>query len=382
MSDRILFVDDEAAVLDGFRRMLYRDFQIDTAVGGELGLKTIESNGPYAVVVSDMRMPHMDGVQFLAKVRQIAPDAVRMVLTGYADIQSAMDAVNQGYLFRFLAKPCDKETLCRALTAALVQHRLVTAEKELLENTLMGSIKVLTDVLSLASPAAFGRSMRIRGYVQQIVNKMGLESHWRFEAAAMLSQLGCVTLDPDTIDAAYCGRTLSPEEQAKFDKHPGVAKDLLGTIPRLEPVAWMIGEQACAPPQNGEAHMPESVVTGAAILQLAVLYDNLRIRGLSKFEAIAQLAKKGVFKPELIHALGDLETSTAMEKRLVPISKLRSGMILEEEIRTHTGLLFVAKGQEITFPILVRLKNMQNKSIPDKVLALVPTERPVDLREA
>jgi ActR/RegA family two-component response regulator len=376
MNDKILFVDDEQAVLDGYKRMLHRDFPIDTEAGGELALQAIQSRGPFAVVVSDMRMPIMDGVQFLSKVRQIAPDTVRLVLTGHADIQTAMDAVNQGYLFRFLAKPCDKDTLSKALTAALLQHRLITAEKELLENTFMGSIKVLTDVLSLANPAAFGRAMRIRGYVQQIVKTLGLESPWRFEAAAMLSQLGCVTLDPDTIEAAYYGRKLSPEEQAKFDTHPEVARNLLRNIPRLEPIAWMIGEQSGPKAKAKANEMPESIVTGAAILRLAIRYDDLRIQGMSKAEAIADLRRNPQFEPPLLKALGELDSGSAMmEKKLIPVADLRSGMVLEEEIRTNTGLLIVAKGQEISYTLLARLKNFShNRAIPENVMVLVPVE--------
>jgi ActR/RegA family two-component response regulator len=384
MNNKILFVDDEQAVLEGYKRTLHRDFEIDAESGGELALQAIQDRGPYAVVVSDMRMPNMDGVQFLSRVRQISPDTVRLVLTGHADIQSAMDAVNQGYLFRFLAKPCDKETLSKALTAALVQHRLINAEKELLENTFMGSIKVLTDVLSLANPAAFGRAMRIRGYVQQVVKTLGLDSPWRFEAAAMLSQLGCVTLDPDTIEAAYYGRKLSPEEQAKFDTHPDVAKNLLRNIPRLEPIAWMIGEQTNPKRGANATQMPESIVTGAAILCLAIRYDDLRIQGMSKAEAIVDLRHEAEFEPSLLKALGDVDTgSVMMEKKLIPVSDLRSGMVLEEEIRTNTGLLIVAKGQEISYTLLARLKNFShNRTIPENVMVLVPVEQFVKAQPA
>ncbi len=217
----------------------------------------------------------------------------------------------------------------------------------------MGSIKVWTDLLSLANPAAFGRSTRIRAYVQQIVKEMGLESPWRFEAAAMLSQVGCITLDPDKIEAAYCGRPLSPEEQVKFDQHPGVADNLLGHIPRLEPIAWMVGQQMSYPPKNEGKEMPDSVVRGAAILQLAISYDDLRIRGVSKGEAVAELKAKKTFATKLINALKELDAAAPpMEKKLVPVSQLRSGIILEEEImiseeeiRTRTGLLFVGRGQ-------------------------------------
>ncbi len=165
------------------------------------------------------------------------------MLTGDADVHSAVSAVNEGSIFRFLTKPCNKDTLGKALTAGLMQYRLLTAEKDLLENTLQGSIQVLTEVLSLVNPAAFGRALRVRRYIHQVATRMALASPWRFEVAAMMSQLGCVTLHPETIEAVYAGRTLPPDEQKRFDAHPGVARDLLSKIPRMEPIAWMIAHQ-------------------------------------------------------------------------------------------------------------------------------------------
>src|SRR5947207_3035389 len=243
MADKILFVDDEPAVLDGYKRTLYREFAVDTAVGGEQGLQTLEAQGPYAVVVSDMRMPGMNGVQFLTRVRQASPNTVRMILSGQSDMDATIAAVNEGNIFRFLTKPCDKEVLGKAVTTGLLQYRLITAEKDLLENTLMGCIKVLTDVLSTVSPEAFGRSMRITRCMRHLVTKFHLSSPWCFEAAAMLSQLGCITLDTELLQAAYLGIPLSQEEQARFNAHPQVAKDLIATIPRLEPIDWMISQQ-------------------------------------------------------------------------------------------------------------------------------------------
>jgi DNA-binding NtrC family response regulator len=179
MNHKILFVDDEPAVLEGYKRVLHKDFQAETAVGGEEAIAAAKRDGPYAVVVSDMRMPGMDGVQVLSRMREISPETVRVILTGYADMQSAIDAVNEGRIFRFLTKPCEARNLKLALNACLMQYQLVTAEKELLENTLMGSIKVLTDVLSLANPAAFGRSKRIAQYVQHMVAELHLQAPWK-----------------------------------------------------------------------------------------------------------------------------------------------------------------------------------------------------------
>lgn len=208
MPEKILMVDDEDAVLVGYQRMFRNEFQIDTAPGGAAALAALEATGPYAVVVSDMRMPEMDGAKFLTKVKVLAPDTIRIMLTGDADVRSAVTAVNEGSIFRFLTKPCNKDTLAKALTAGLMQYRLLTAEKDLLENTLQGSIQVLTEVLSLVNPAAFGRALRVRRYIHQVATRMTLASPWRFEVAAMMSQLGCVTLHPETIEAVYAGRPL------------------------------------------------------------------------------------------------------------------------------------------------------------------------------
>ncbi|MFH1417727.1 MAG: response regulator, partial [Planctomycetota bacterium] len=136
MSKKILCVDDDPNILNAYRRGLRRLFEIETAEGGAEGLEAIASQGPFAVVVSDMRMPGMDGIQFLTAVKKRAPESVRIMLTGNADQQTAMDAVNEGSIFRFLTKPCPPEHLAKALTAGIEQYRLITAEKELLGKTL------------------------------------------------------------------------------------------------------------------------------------------------------------------------------------------------------------------------------------------------------
>jgi response regulator RpfG family c-di-GMP phosphodiesterase len=343
MDERVLFVDDEPPVLEGYQRLLRREFAVETALGGEQGLATTKARGPFALVVSDMRMPGMDGVQFLSRVKQMALDTVRMVLTGQADMQAAMNAVNEGNIFRFLTKPCDKITLSRAVTTGLVQYRLVVAEKGLLEHTLMGSIKVLTDVLSLVNPAAFGRSMRITRYVRHLVAKLQLESPWRFEIAAMLSQLGCVALHPDVIEAAYAGNTLPEDEQKRFDAHPQTARELLINIPRLEPTAWTIGQQAAlsleAGLPEGSVVSKETMVLGAMMLRMAITFDNLKMKGASEQEILSYFRHDpGRFDPRLVDALADLEpVGATMEIRAVPIGKLTSGMVLQQEVRTHFG---------------------------------------------
>ncbi len=183
-------------------------------MGGEGCADRDIANGPYAVVVSDMRMPEMDGVQLLAEIKLRSPDTIRIMLTGNADIQTAVDAVNEGNIFRFLTKPCSKELLAKTLTAALVQYRLVNAEKELLEQTLSGSIQRAHRSTQPGESGGIRPGRALAPLYSSVVARMSLGSPWKFEVAALMSQLGCVTIDQETIDAVYAGRKLSPAEQA------------------------------------------------------------------------------------------------------------------------------------------------------------------------
>jgi response regulator RpfG family c-di-GMP phosphodiesterase len=239
---RVLFVDDEANLLEALTRSLYGShFDVTTALGSQAGLEILRQKGPFAVVVSDLHMPGMDGVTLLRHARELAPDTVRVLFTGQPDLDNAIAAVNEGSIFRFITKPCSSQTLVNTLQAAAEQHRLITAERVLLEETLRGSIKALTDVLALANPVAFGRATRIRQSVSALLSHFGLQDGWPVEVAAMLSQIGCVTLPPRTLEKLYHGEAMSPSEQSMVDRMPIVVDQLLGHIPRLEPVRQILG---------------------------------------------------------------------------------------------------------------------------------------------
>jgi DNA-binding NtrC family response regulator len=131
MAEQILFVDDEKSVLDGIERLLHGEFSISRAQNAVQGLASIQLFGPYAIVVSDMRMPGMDGAGFLAQIHQVAPNTVTMLLTGHKDLDAAIDAVNKGHIFRYLKKPCKKEDLVNALHQGLAQYRTNIAKPRL-----------------------------------------------------------------------------------------------------------------------------------------------------------------------------------------------------------------------------------------------------------
>ena len=390
MVDKVLCVDDDANVLRLFQAIgtqqteALRHFEIETVQSAEQALVAVAANGPYAVIVSDMQMPGMNGIQLLGQVRQFAPHTVRMMLTGCADLQVAMDAVNDGNIFRFLTKPCLPQALVKAIEAGIEQYRLVTAEKELLEKTLMGSIQLLMDILGLVNPTAFGRATRVRDVVKQMAAELRLTSAWELEIAALLSQTGCVTVPEQTLRRAYRGGELTPDEQQMFADHARLGHQMIALIPRLEMVAIAIAYQekrfdgSGAPTDDKKG---AEIPLGARVLKVALDFDSLESKGLAKDQALDCLRQRdGWYDPSILDALEAVVRveATLMLKevkvadllaRLESIQKLglvlqpvlvqqRLGrMILAENVWTNKDILILSKGHEITLPLLERLRS-------------------------
>ncbi len=370
MTAKILCVDDEQNVLDSIKRQLRKQFAIDTALGAPAALKMLIDQGPYAIVVSDMRMPEMDGVQLLTAVKQKAPNTVRIMLTGNADQQTAIEAINKGQIFRFLNKPCSREDLTQVFQDGLRQYRLVHAERELLEKTLRGSVKMLSDVLALVSPAAFGRATRVQALVRKIGPALKTEHAWQYEIAAMLSQIGCVTLPQETVDKVYHGNQLTEEETQMVDAHPAVGRGLVENIPRLEEIARCIAYQEKRFDGTGPPHddpiQGQDLPLGARILKLSLDFDTLLSSGRSSIEAVRELkTRSGWYDPQLIEALQEAgvdQEDTALQQKLVRLSELDNHMILAQDIVTTSGMLVTVKGQEVTPSLRQRLRNFSRKS--------------------
>lgn len=371
MNEKILFVDDESNILDTFRRGLRKRFTLETAPGGKEGLDMMQNNGPFAVVVSDLRMPKMNGIQFLSHVRDASPATVRIMLTGHADLDAAIAAVNEGHVFRFLTKPCAVDTLIKALTAALEQYRLVTAEKELLRGTLRGSIKVLVEILSLVNPEAFGRSERIKRMAVATAGALQLSQIWRLDLAAMLSQIGCVSIPEEILSKKYSGKPLGPEEEQIYGMHASIAVKLLENIPRMEEINAIIAHQGESFGANPDQPM------GARILKLALDFDDLEQTGMGRDQAIAEMREHPErYDPEVQTAF---ERAVYAEEGFVPtrlaLRDLQPGMILGADVKTVSGILLLAKGQELTHLVLDRLLRLAaTYGVREPVLVLVPIQ--------
>jgi serine phosphatase RsbU (regulator of sigma subunit) len=159
MKDKVLLVDDDDMVLAGLKRQLRNKFSIDTALSGEDALKQVRENGPYAVIVSDFMMPGMNGIEFLSRVKKTNPDTVRMMLTGTADMPTAIRAVNEGSIFQFHPKPCPADTLCQAIQSAIGEYRKVIFDQRQLKNfksSLAQASKVQQKLMPQSDPRVDG----------------------------------------------------------------------------------------------------------------------------------------------------------------------------------------------------------------------------------
>ncbi len=378
MQEKILFVDDERNILDSMRRQLHGKFRVVTALGPEQGLHVVNSSGPFAVIVSDLRMPMMNGIEFLSRVREISPDSVRMVLSGNADLADAIDAVNEGNIFRFLVKPCSSMSLLKSLKQGVEQYRLVTAEKELLEKTLKGSIEVLSDVLSMASQDAFGRASRIKRYVREIAVHLGVENTWQMETAAMLSQIGWIVLSSDILKKVYLGENLTDEEQQLFDMQPMMASEFLKHIPRIEEVSRIIAYQEKHFDGGGiprDALAGDKIPLGARILKVVLDFDVLEARGVPKANALLRMKKKkGLYDPGVLSAFEAMfGIESKYEVKDLSIAELEPHMILGQNIYTTSGALLISKGNEIGQVVLSRLKMIaETTRIKEPVRVFIP----------
>jgi DNA-binding NtrC family response regulator len=169
---RILFVDDDESILALIRRSLRKHFYIETATSGAAGLELLKQAEMFSVVVSDLQMPGMNGLEFLGNAREVSPDSVRVLLSGEADLESLGVAVNSAGIFQFLSKPCPPDDLKKALDEAVGHHRIMADQKELFCSTVRASVRALVDVVAMATPDLFKRCTEIRQLVGRLAGEL------------------------------------------------------------------------------------------------------------------------------------------------------------------------------------------------------------------
>ena len=373
-NNKILCVDDDEKILAGIQRQQGDEFDITTAIGPEQALEKIDQEGPFAVVLSDMRMPEMNGVELLSRIREKHPDSVRMILTGYAELTSTIEAVNEGHIFRFLSKPCDEEGLAAAFRAGLRQFALIEAEKELVEGTLQGSVKVLSEVLSLVNPLAFGQTSRIRATVEGILKRVEVENSWQLRIATMLSSIGCITLPSEILEKKFAGVALNAEENTLFLGHSVVGGELLRSIPRLDHVADIIACQNA--PTSAEQYQGIRIPRESQIVRLATEFDFMELTAKTSLHALNELKKESDFDDELLDALTDfVNNERNFQFATLMVHEIRQGMVLAQDIRNAGGTLLMSKGQKITKSANRLLENFAETKAIEQPIKVVIAEK-------
>ena len=395
---RVLCVDDAPLVLGGLARTLRLNYDVRTAAGGRAGIEALAADREIAVVISDLRMPGLDGATFLACARRGAPAATRVVLTGQADVADAIAAVNEGQVFRFLLKPIDARLLRSAVDAAVAQHRAFEDQRAQLEQLVPESVALFVQhLLARVDPAACARAARLKRFVAEVGPRLTLGHRWPVEVAAVLSQVG-VLAPPRTLrDRGGPGHALAPGDQRAALDAPLLGEQLLAGIPLVDSVRYILRHAArpLLAPVPGLAQTPDQPpgdrapepgadaagVLGARLLRFALAYEEMASQGTDRATILATLARYveegdapvlAALRAHATDVMDDAPVSAALGEfpagapeahtltadadaaavRVVCLSEVHAGMQFVADVRTDGGLLLVAGGQVVT-PALV-----------------------------
>ncbi len=384
MKPTILFVDDEPLLLKAIENTLFRQrkvWSMEFACSAQQALETLAETS-CAVVVADMRMPGMDGIQLLREVKEKYPSIIRIMLTGTVDIQTAVDAINTGEVFRFLSKPTTTKTLVETVEAGLEQIRLVEAESRLLRETLTGTINLLYDLMASVDPEGHSRGLWLRDTVRELAQSIdALKGRWEIEVAALLGQVGAISLPREMLKDRLSGDDENYEESELFTAILETGTELVGRIPYLEPVSRIIRYQHKR--FDGGGFPEDSVAEGDIPLGARVLkilhdfrkYDRQyhnRHRTQTRMRSLS-----GMYDTELLELIIPIcplpyGVEAQEDDRLeLEIDELRVGHKLLSHVRTVDNVIVVGAGNRISPTFLARIRSLaENTGIQEPIVVL------------
>ena len=353
--NKLLIVDDDEGLLRSLKRNLAMHLDVDTANSAQSGLEKLTLT-PFSVVISDMQMPGMNGVKFIQEARLISPHTTYMMLTGNQDMDTAVDAMNEGRVFRFLNKPCDSTTIRNAVALAQRQFELVTAERDLLERTVVGAVSVMTDVLETLQPNAAQQAKKIAEIAESLNECLGLKPDWRIKVVSRLTFLGLALLPTEKQMTFQTESVRSPSYMENFRQITESSARLVAKIPRLEEIAKIIAHQ----PEAGGDFSPCSVgtETPATLVRVAFDWTMLTSRAMGMGAAYVDLQKAFPnLPPAIFEALLAVSDLKVLDTTItLCVSQLREGMVLKESICGPTGEILVREGKALSEAIIEKLK--------------------------
>lgn len=418
MSDyrfRILFVDDEEPILRALRRLMRRhDYDCWFASSGQEGLEIMEREA-IDLVISDMRMPEMDGATFLAEVRRRWPFSVRFLMTGYADMSATIDALNMGGINRYVSKPWDDDALIEAIEQGLRIRKLERQKKRLidqtreqnrelqqlneeleqrvkdrtralesrtadlkkafrqLENSYDAFVRVFASVIANRPHLVKGRSREVADLAQRIAHRMELDAvQVRYiYYAALLHEVGKLSLNDDVLGRSET--QLTYRDLPEYRQYPTLGEMALMPIKALRPCAELIRSHMENPDGTGypDELMGEDIPLGARIIRVARDFIGqqtplLRESPLPPAEAYSAMKERTgrLYDGEVIAALEPLVSGFALEAQddgsgtMLTIPELREGMELTRDLVSPSGILLMVSGTVLNDSAIKRLNRM------------------------
>lgn len=356
---RIMMVDDEANVLSAYRRSIGRTFELSTFERGADALAELNNNTTYPVIVTDMRMPEMDGLQFVNEARKLTKQSVFVMLTGNADQQTAIDAINKGEVFRFLNKPCDGDLLTSTINTCLRQYELQRAEQELLRDTLTGSVRLMHELIAITNPLIAERSKRVRSIAVALLKQLGQPGETMVSLAGSFS---CIGLLPLQVTDESKG---DPDEKTLADA-AGVGMRLLAKIPRLETVSKIVGNQRAVGQLPDELKSDTLVDFGGKLLRFALDWDAQASSRDGDYPAGLQYLEASlsdIYDKRLLVSASAIVDSGMFAQRIsqrtmltIEPQAIRSGDVLQESLVTKEGKLLLSKDSEVTETTVERIR--------------------------
>ncbi|AGX86557.1 HD domain-containing phosphohydrolase [Candidatus Symbiobacter mobilis] len=425
----LLFVDDEPSILSALRRLFRaKGFQVRVAESGQAGLDLLESE-PVDLVISDMRMPEMDGVAFLEQVRQRWPDSMRLLLTGYADVTSVMGAINRGEIYRYVAKPWDDNDIVLIVRGALQQRAMVLEQRrlqalvqqqneelkelnaglerkvqertdelqkanaalsdanELLKANFITSIKVFTSLIELRNSHIAGHSRRVADMCRKLATRLGLDGKQTQEVfvAGLLHEIGKVGFDDDMLSTSVV--MLTTKQLDMFRRHPACAAQLLLPLSDLRGAAEIISNQLERFDGGGHPYQlcGDQISMGARILIVACDYDSLQIGVLAQRKLDPAQAKAVIiqgrgrrYDPLVVDALVALLCDATrrnggtgqLAELMLSTRDLQPGMVLAHDLVTPSGLLMLTAGYVLDEMVIQKIVDFE-KSMGLRLMAEV-----------
>jgi response regulator RpfG family c-di-GMP phosphodiesterase len=417
MNDKpaVLLVDDEIEITRALTRIFRRHYEVSCCNEPAKALQMVQDNH-YAVIISDMRMPKMDGASLLAKVKQLRPNMVRLLLTGHSDMQSTIRAINDGQIFSYVSKPWNNQQLLLTLQRA-VEHfqlnrqlgnlnRQLANQNELLQQTnesLEQQVSKRTSELQQSNQRLLQSAKKQRSLFQNlldminaiIVDRVSSESGHnkrvafqcrllaesqnldrvectRIYLAALMADLGKVTISDDLIGKSE--QQLDSAQYHTYQQHVLKGAQLLGTLHNLEPVATIIKHQHEHYSGGGfpERLKKQAIPIGSRILLIAKDYDRLLLglkhsKKLTPAQARAHLTEHSanVYDPQLVDAflalLKDLPNlDTNGFDYAVTSNRLQVGTILAQDVLYNNGTLLLPKETVISEQLLQKIKHHED----------------------